>query len=423
MEFLKNSGLLNSRFINPLTTNNNSTKKCKLEFTDEEKKKRMLIEYCKIISKNQNHVEDAFLKSFQQYSNEMFNNFNPKEFISFVQNHIIEYLKPAFEDNRFTQYAFMIDLKPLITEILTSIIREEIKKTANSKERNLDTTKIYNIFIERLRERANSKTIFLKKIAKTFKIFGGQSTPGQTQQPQQYLYYPQTQQPQQYMYYPQTQQPQQYLYYPQTQQSQQYMYYPQTQQYPSFITPSIPKISNASNTSIQNNNMNSVNISEKDEIKKITEVANFFKKNIDGNTVNDEILEIIKDTLRKALDTTKDKIYAPMIEIIKSKIKSAISEIGSFDTNIKIIMLVQMLEKSYDFIVNTIKEVINKVNDEYIQNPRLNVQKILNKKYDEIVFPPDITNIKTGGKRKNLKLRKTKKTKKSLRLLSKNNIM
>ena len=399
MDFLKNSGLLNTSLINPTTgINNNTTKKCKLEFTTFEKRKRMLTEYCKIISKNQSYIETAFLKSFEKYSSQMFNNFNPKDFITFVQNNIIEYLKPIFQDNRFTQYAFMIDLKPLVTEILIDVIREEIKTNSSKKINNimytydLDTNKVYNRFLERLRERGNTKTSFLKKMENAVKIFGGQPTNIQSQMSNMTAY----------PFYPMQQPPNMNA----------YPFYPMQQPPLSYPIQQVP-LSNMTPGSAQTNKSNSVNAIEKDEIKKITEVAEFFKKDIDEKTVNTEILEIIKNTFNKALESRMNELYSPLIKVVQDKIKTAVSDIGRFDSNIKIVMLVQMLENSFDFVVNTIKETINKVKVERSKNPSLNLKTTINKIYDTIVFPPEMNIVKRGGKKKILKLRKTKKNKKS----------
>jgi hypothetical protein len=374
------------------SSNNNKTQKCKVEVPDDTKKKQMAIEYCKIISNNKETIQNAFLKSFQEYSKQMFTDFKPQDFIDFAHNNIFEYLKPIFQDNRYTQYAFLIDLKPLITEILFTSIRGEIQKGSNANT-------IYDGFMKNLRERGNKKTSMLKRLGKMVGMSGGAN--GQPdfmpmlmqQNPYQFM--------QQYPPYNAFNQPQQ----------QQYM------QLPPNPPPNQP-----------NSGSSPLKLSEKDEIKKLNEVADFFKKDVDGNTVNSEILEIIKDTMKKVIETGAIKLYAPLINVIQTKIKKAVSDIGSYDSNVKVIMLVQMLDNNYTFVKDSIMKTIELTIKEYQNNPSLNIKKFINTTYDNLVFPPD-NPIRGGGggggaggkrrtrkmktSRKIIKMRKLRKMRKS----------
>ena len=361
------------------SSNNNKTQKCKVEVPDDTKKKQMAIEYCKIISNNKETIQNAFLKSFQEYSKQMFTDFKPQDFIDFAHNNIFEYLKPIFQDNRYTQYAFLIDLKPLITEILFTSIRGEIQKGSNANT-------IYDGFMKNLRERGNKKTSMLKRLGKMVGMSGGAN--GQPD----FMPMLMQQNPYQFM-----QQYPPYNAFPQ-QQQQQYM------QLPPNPPPNQP-----------NSGSSSLNLSEKDEIKKLNEVADFFKKDVDGNTVNSEILEIIKDTMKKVIETGAIKLYAPLINVIQTKIKKAVSDIGSYDSNVKVIMLVQMLDNNYSFVKDSIMKTIELTIEQYQKNPSLNIKKFINTTYDNLVFPPDNPmrgGGGGGGKRRTRKMKTSRKMRK-----------
>jgi len=362
---------------------NNTTKKCKIEVPDDTKKKQMAIEYCKIISNNKQNIQNAFLKSFQEYSKQMFTDFKPQDFIDFAQNNIFEYLKPIFQDNRYTQYAFLIDLKPLITEILFTSIRGEIQKGSNANT-------IYDIFMKNLRERGNKKTSMLKRMGKMIGMSGGANGPNSVQsQIPTFMPMQMQQNPYQFM--------QQYPPYNAFQQPQ--------QQYMQFQPPLPPNQPNSGSSSL--------NLSEKDEIKKINEVAEFFKKDVDGNTVNSKILEIIKDTMKKVIESGAIKLYAPLINVIQTKIKKAVSDIGSYDSNVKVIMLVQMLDNNYSFAKNSIMKTIENTIEQYQKNPSLNINKFINTTYDSLVFPPDNPmRGGGGGKRRTRKMKTSRKMRK-----------
>jgi hypothetical protein len=363
----------------PMKSNNNKTQKCKVEVPDDTKKKQMAIEYCKIISNNKETIQNAFLKSFQEYSKQMFTDFKPQDFIDFAHNNIFEYLKPIFQDNRYTQYAFLIDLKPLITEILFTSIRGEIQKGSNANT-------IYDGFMKNLRERGNKKTSMLKRLGKMVGMSGGAN--GQPD----FMPMLMQQNPYQFM-----QQYPPYNAFPQ-QQQQQYM------QLPPNPPPNQP-----------NSGSSSLNLSEKDEIKKLNEVADFFKKDVDGNTVNSEILEIIKDTMKKVIETGAIKLYAPLINVIQTKIKKAVSDIGSYDSNVKVIMLVQMLDNNYSFVKDSIMKTIELTIEQYQKNPSLNIKKFINTTYDNLVFPPDNPmrgGGGGGGKRRTRKMKTSRKMRK-----------
>jgi hypothetical protein len=369
------------------SSNNNKTQKCKVEVPDDTKKKQMAIEYCKIISNNKETIQNAFLKSFQEYSKQMFTDFKPQDFIDFAHNNIFEYLKPIFQDNRYTQYAFLIDLKPLITEILFTSIRGEIQKGSNANT-------IYDSFMKNLRERGNKKTSMLKRLGKMVGMSGGAN--GQPdfmpmlmqQNPYQFM--------QQYPPYNAFNQPQQ-------------------QQYMQLQPPNPPPNQSNSGSS-------PLKLSEKDEIKKLNEVADFFKKDVDGNTVNSKILEIIKDTMKNVIETGAIKLYAPLINVIQTKIKKAVSDIGSYDSNVKVIMLVQMLDNNYTFVKDSIMKTIEKTIEQYQKNPSLNINKFINTTYDSLVFPPDNPMRGGGGgggacgKRRTRKMKTSRKIRKMRKL-------
>jgi hypothetical protein len=356
---------------------NTRTQKCKVEVPDDTKKKQMAIEYCKIISNNKQSIQNAFLKSFQEYSKQMFTDFKPQDFIDFAHNNIFEYLKPIFQDNRYTQYAFLIDLKPLITEILFTSIRGEIQKGSNANT-------IYDIFMKNLRERGNKKTSMLKRMGKMVGMSGGAN--GQP------AFMPIQMQQNPYQFMPMQQYPPYNAF-----NQQQYM-----QLQPPNPPPNQP-----------NSSSSPLKLSEKDEIKKLNEVADFFKKDVDGNTVNSKILEIIKDTMKKVIETGAIKLYAPLINVIQTKIKKAVSDIGTYDSNVKVIMLVQMLDNNYTFAKNSIMKTIENTIEQYQKNPSLNINKFINTTYDSIVFPPD-NPIRGGGggKRRTRKMRKSRKMRK-----------
>jgi hypothetical protein len=147
------SGL--SKLISLLNNGNNNGEQqnckkvaCEPKLNDDEKRKRMLIEYCKIISDNRGPIANEFLKSFQQLNEEL----NTKKFMEMIHEIIFDYLKKAFQDNKFTQTALLIDLKPIITTVLQEIIEKN--------RGNLNPVFIYNTFVDILGNYRSASNIF-----------------------------------------------------------------------------------------------------------------------------------------------------------------------------------------------------------------------------------------------------------------------
>jgi hypothetical protein len=333
---------------------------CEPKLNDDEKRKRMLIEYCKIISDNRGPIANEFLKSFQQLNEEL----NTKKFMEMIHEIIFDYLKKAFQDNKFTQTALLIDLKPIITTVLENSIKE------NSGDLTLEI--VYNTFVNKLQHyRSDSST-------NNTQSGGGGNENQLLQQILDKL----------------------------------------TQLQPQYPIPIAKNVKESDYPEIENG-----------DNKILTDVARILEKNVDGNTVNSGIFEIIKKTITEVLDEKKDIIYGPLINAFKIKIKNLISDIGSTKNDLKVTLLYHMLTNE-PFIgisdYSDIKIVIQNIISDILDG--LNTDKdgfetlhdIIDNVYD-IYVPPMNSNPNTnnfvGGNRKNKKYYKAKKSQKSIRPL------
>jgi hypothetical protein len=395
--------------------------KCKPTFTPEEKKKRMLIEYCKIISKNQQYIEHAFQKSFEQYSSQLTDNLNTNKFMDKIQEIIMNYLIEVFNGNKFTQKALLMDLKPIITE--------KLKISINfSKDEPLNSDDIYKKFMENLRGLTNNyrtttkaqiggagpneQSSISKNVAPATFTGVTDKNPSDPNPPAYPLSYSYTTSPQ-----PQLpiENMQEYVNQYMSQNMPLYM-----QQYvPLYMQQYMPVAQpvNPSNELIpQAQPINSSDEPKNDDIQALNEVVEFFKKDTDKDTVNQEILDIIETTITKVLEKRKNEIYAPLIDVLKQKIKLLISDIGSINGNLKITMLIHMLENGFYPINAIIREMIENIisvmNDP--NNKIENFDDIINNAYNvRLIENVNASNKTGGGRKKRLKSHKTKKSRKS----------
>ena len=273
---------------------NNDTKKCKYVIPSSEKKREIKSKYCNIITEQKEYIQKSFQKSLDEYSGKLIDNFTSDDFMNFINKNIFDYLVPIFDENKHSQYALLIDMEDIIVETLSAAIK--------SSDNSINEQSLYDAFVLLLSQKVDNTTPVVQKqqgganrklppgafadLHDLYDFFGPkkptqspQSQPAQSQsQPAQSGF---TQNP----IYQQ----------PQYQQYQQYQPYPM--QYANVPTQLYPPYSN------NNNNNNDVPIpSTADENKVISDVSEFLKKNIDGKTVNSEILSIIKKTLNDAIN-------------------------------------------------------------------------------------------------------------------------
>ena len=126
--------------------------KCKVELLPSDKIDRMIVEYCKIISQNNEGIKKAFLDNLTDYLKQLSDKGSDfyKELNASVEKTIIDYLIDIFKKNNFVQYALLVELKEIIIgNLYYSIMffkNQDIKL-------NLDI--VFNKFKELISETAN----------------------------------------------------------------------------------------------------------------------------------------------------------------------------------------------------------------------------------------------------------------------------
>jgi hypothetical protein len=376
----------------------NVTKKCKPVIYSREKRKKVLSEYCKIITEQKEYIAQTFQKSFQEYSEKQFDDFNTTQFMEFVHKNIFEYLDPIFESSKTAQYAVLIDMQDIIVECMVDAVKDKSQvndeqsiyegftKALSSKINALTPTKTQEVIqrggevtaptenVNKPTKNVNDKFLkfdeqgnFLgfnerrvdhaKNVVR--QLMGKKPLPKESSSPMQ-QYQQQQYQPQQY---PIQQYPQQ-----QYQQLQQPIGLPVAQ----LVQPDYQV--EQSIISPTNTNMLST-----DEQKVLGDVVDFFPKNSDKSIVNSQILEIIKKTLNDVITEKREELYQPLVDAIQKKIQVLVHDIGGSNNNIKMSLLLHMLNNNFVVITSVINDLIKFIVD--------------NQKFDEAPIKEKLTSL------------------------------
>jgi hypothetical protein len=354
----------------------NVTKKCKPVIYSREKRKKVLSEYCKIISEQKEYIAQTFQKSFQEYSEKQFDDFNTTQFMDFIRKNIFEYLDPIFKGSNTAQYAVLIDMQDIIVECMAVAIPDKSQvndkksiykgftEALSSKIKALTPTKTQEVMqdggapfmdpklIQNIKDKAIKELKDKSGYTGLQKMFNKELQQQNQQLQQQNQQYPIYQQ------YPQQQYPiQQYPIYQQYPQQQ----YQQLQQPIGLpVAQLVQPDYKVEQSIISPTNTNSLST---DEQKVLGDIVDFFPKNSDKSIVNSQILEIIKKTLNDVITKNKEVLYKPLIVAIQKKIQVLVHDIGGSNNNIKMSLLLHMLNNNFVVITYVINNLIKFIVD------------------------------------------------------------
>jgi len=443
----------------------NVTRKCKPVIYSSEKRKKVLSEYCKIITEQKDFIAQKFKASFDNYSEQVFNDFDKDKFMEFIHENIFDYLDTIFIGSENSQFALLNELKDVIVDCmydammetpgsndLLKSFKECLSKNINNTIPVIDQTSIQQggapfmdpKLIQNIKDKSikqlkdmsgytGLKKMFNKELQEQNQQLQQQNKELQ-QQIQQYQrqnqQYPQQmqqlqQQIQQYQQQIQQYQRQNQQYPQQNQQLQQQMqeypqqmqqYPQQMQQYQQQMQEYPQQIQHQQQNQQQNqqyqqpvyaepiSNIPSQAIST-DHQKVLGDVVDFFPKNSDIQTVNSKILEIIKKTLNDVINKNREELYKPAVDAIQKKIQVLVRDINTSNNNIKMSLLLHMLNdtnSNFTVVQGIVTNLIAFVKEQPSSN---DVKELITSKLQELISVVElkempIENESKGGKRR-----------------------
>jgi hypothetical protein len=396
--------------IGQTSSNNNDgktvTRKCKPVILSKRKREEILRTYCKIIRDQTGFIAETFQKSFQKYSEQLFEHFDKDKFMEFIHDNIFEYLDTIFKGSNHSQFALLHELKDVIVDCmynaknvtsgsdLLTRFKEYLSKKINDTipveindtipveindtipvediTQNLEgggtTPFMHPKLIQNIKDKAIKQLKDMSGYTGLQKIFN-KELQEQNKELQQ-----QNQQLQQ-----QNQQLQQQYQYPQYQEE-----IPQAQ--PIYPEVQVDKdISNDTSTvfnptqleSNQNVPTTNTNALSTDGEKLLGDLVTF-SKDTDYETLNKKIQEIVIKRMYVVIKENKDKLYKPIADAIKPKIDELVSNINTSNNNIKMSLLLHMLNENFTVIMPIINRLIV-----FVEQPSNNLKGLIEKELIE----------------------------------------